>query len=262
MSASAGARLLDGKTALVSGVANRLSIATSIARAYSAHGAALVLTYEGDRTQPEVEKLAAELGHAITAPCDVSSDASIAELRQALSSHGVKLDALVHSIAFARKEELSGKYMATSRAGFALALDISAYSLVVLCREMAELLTPAASVIALTYLGSVRAVPNYNVMGVAKAALESSVRYLAADLGEMGVRVNAISAGPIKTASARAVSGLGTILSEMTKKAPLRRNVSADDVANAAVFLASALSDAITGHVLYVDAGYNVMGMT
>ncbi|HXW76499.1 MAG TPA: enoyl-ACP reductase [Candidatus Eremiobacteraceae bacterium] len=253
--------LLSGKTALVSGIANRWSIAFAIARAFHQHGASLVLTYEGERTQPEVEKQAAEYG-GIAAMCDVGRDESIAALRDLLAGKGVKLDALVHSIAFARKEELSGKYYATSRDGFALALDVSAYSLAALCRELAPLFTEHASVMTMTYLGSVRAVPSYNVMGVAKAALESSVRYLAADLGESGVRVNAISAGPIKTASARAVGGFMSILGEVAAKAPLRRNVSADDVANAAVFLASDLSTAVTGHVLYVDCGYNVIGLS
>ncbi|MBC5823992.1 MAG: SDR family oxidoreductase [Candidatus Eremiobacteraeota bacterium] len=263
MTATESAHLLAGKTALVSGVANRWSIATAIARAYRAHGASLVLTYEGERTKPEVDKLAQELGQSVVAQCDVSADQSIADLHGLLSESGMRLNALVHSIAFARKEELSGKYLATSRAGFALALDVSAYSLVALCRELAPLFSDAASVVALTYLGSVRAVPNYNIMGVAKAALESSVRYLAADLGQMGgVRVNAISAGPIKTASARAVGGFTSILSDVAAKSPLRRNAVADDVANAAVFLASDLSCAITGHVLYVDAGYNIMGIT
>jgi enoyl-[acyl-carrier protein] reductase I len=252
--------LLSGKTALVSGIANRWSIAHAIARAFFDHGASLVLTYEGERTRDDVEKMAADCG-GVAAMCDVSKDESIAALRAFLDGRGTKLDALVHSIAFARKEELAGKYFATSRDGFSLALDVSAYSLVALCRELSPLFGPSASVMAMTYLGSVRAIPNYNVMGVAKAALESSVRYLAADLGAGGTRVNAISAGPIKTASARAVGGFTSILSEVAAKSPLKRNATADDVANAAVFLASDLSSAITGHVLYVDSGYNVVGI-
>ncbi len=254
--------LLSAKTALVLGVANRWSIATAIAVAYHAQGASLVLTYEGERTRDEVEKLGARLGNAAVAQCDVASDESIANLGRFLSSRDTKLDTLVHSLAFARKEELSGKFFATSRAGFAMALDISAYSLAALCRELEPVFADSASVISLTYLGSVRAVPNYNVMGVAKAALESSVRYLAVDLGESrAIRVNAISAGPIKTASARAVGGFTSILGEVEKRSPLRRNVTSADVANAAVFLASDLSSSITGHVLYVDAGYNISGM-
>jgi enoyl-[acyl-carrier protein] reductase I len=254
--------LLAGKTVLVSGIANRWSIAYAVARALSANGAKLVLTYEGERTKGEVEKLGAELGQASVAQCDVGKDESISALRSFLESSGEHLDGLVHSIAFARKEELAGKFFATSRDGFALALDVSAYSLVALVRELHPLFAPRASVMAMTYLGSVRAVKSYNVMGVAKAALESCVRYLALDLGEMGgVRVNAISSGPIKTASARAVGGFTSILGEVAARSPLKRNVTQDDVANAAVFLVSDLSSAITGHVLYVDAGYSVMGI-
>jgi len=254
-------QLLTGKTALVMGVANRWSIASAIAKALHAHGARLALTYEGERTKDEVEKLAAELGDAFSTQCDVAKDESIAALRSALDGVNLKLDTLVHSLAFARRDELGGKYYATSRSGFGLALDISAYSLVALCRELAPLMNDNGSVMAMTYLGSVRAVQNYNVMGVAKAALEASVRYLAADMGERGIRVNGISAGPIKTASARAVSGFSNILSEVAQRAPLRRNVAAEDVANVAVFFASDLSSAVTGHVLYVDAGYNIIGI-
>ena len=254
--------LLSGKTALVLGVANRWSIATAIAKALHQHGASLVHTYEGERTQGEVEKLAAELGAAPSTLCDVASDASIEKLRDFLTSRNLLLNVLVHSIAYAKKEELSGKFFATSREGFRLALDVSAYSLVALCQKLQPLFAPGASVMTMTYLGSVRAVHNYNVMGVAKASLESVVRYLAADLGEMGgVRVNAISAGPLKTASARAVGGFTTILSEVAAKSPLRRNATAEDVANAAVFFASDLSNAVTGQVLYVDAGYNIVGI-
>ncbi len=254
--------LLDGKMACVLGVANRWSIATAIARALHQHGASLILTYEGERTQGEVEKLARELGDAPTTACEVSKDESIGSLREFIAGRGLAVDALVHSLAFARKEELSGKYFATSRSGFSLALDISAYSLAALCRELQPVFAPQASVMAMTYLGSVRAVTNYNVMGVAKAALESSIRYLANDMGELnGVRVNAISAGPIKTASARAVGDFTRILAQVAEKAPLRRNAVAEDVGNAAVFLASGLSSAITGQILYVDAGYNIMGI-
>ncbi|HEV2878371.1 MAG TPA: enoyl-ACP reductase [Candidatus Eremiobacteraceae bacterium] len=254
--------LLTGKKACVLGVANRWSIATAIARALHAHGASVMLTCEGERTRDEVEKLAAELGGGPTTSADVAKDESIAALREFIAQHFGKLDVLVHSLAFARKEELAGKYFGTSRSGFALALDISAYSLVALCRELQPVFAERASVMTMTYFGSVRAVRNYNVMGVAKAALESSVRYLAEDLGELGgIRVNAISAGPIKTASARAVGGFTAILGEVASKSPLRRNATAEDVAGAAVFLASDLSSAITGQVLYVDAGYNILGI-
>ncbi|MBV8263112.1 MAG: enoyl-ACP reductase [Candidatus Eremiobacteraeota bacterium] len=254
--------LLTGKKACVLGVANRWSIATAIAKALHAHGASLILTYEGDRTRGDVEKLAQELGDAPTTVADVATDDSIAALGSFIEQRFGKLDTLVHSLAFARREELAGKYFATSRSGFSLALDISAYSLVALCARLQPLFAERASVMDMTYLGSVRAVRNYNVMGVAKAALESSVRYLAEDLGELGgVRVNAISAGPIKTASARAVGDFSKILSDVAAKAPLRRNAVAEDVAGAAVFLASDLSSAVTGQVLYVDAGYNILGI-
>ena len=254
--------LLTGKKACVLGVANRWSIATAISRGLHAHGASLILTYEGERTRDEVEKLAAELGGGPTTRADVAKDESIAALREFVARHFGTLDVLVHSLAFARKEELAGKYFGTSRAGFALALDISAYSLVALCRELQPIFAERASVIAMTYLGSVRVIRNYNVMGVAKAALESSVRYLAEDLGELGgVRVNAISAGPIKTASARAVGDFSKILAEVSARAPLRRNTTADDVSGAAVFLASDLSSAMTGQVLYVDGGYHILGV-
>jgi enoyl-[acyl-carrier protein] reductase I len=253
--------LLDGKTALVMGVANRWSIATSIAKALHAHGARLALTYEGERTKDEVEKLAAELGGGLALQCDVASDDSLASLRAVLESEYKQIDTLVHSLAFARREELAGKYHATTREGFRIALDISAYSLVALCRELAPIIKPGGSVMTMTYLGSVRAVQNYNVMGVAKAALEASVRYLSIDLGEQGIRVNGISAGPIKTASARAVSGFTNILAEVAQRAPLRRNVSAEDVGNVSVFLSSDLSSAVTGQVIYVDAGYSIVGI-
>jgi enoyl-[acyl-carrier protein] reductase I len=253
--------LLAGKTALVMGVANRWSIATAIAKALHAHGARLALTYEGERTKDEVEKLAGELGGGLALLCDVAKDESLAQLRTTLESKYKTLDVVVHSIAFARKEELAGKYYATSRSGFGVALDVSAFSLVALCRELAPIIAENGSVMTMTYLGSVRAVQNYNVMGVAKAALEASVRYLAVDMGERGIRVNGISAGPIKTASARAVSGFTAILGEVGQRAPLRRNATADDVANMAVFLGSDLSSAVTGQVIYVDAGYNIVGI-
>jgi enoyl-[acyl-carrier protein] reductase I len=253
--------LLSGKKACILGVANRWSIATAIARALHAHGATLALTYEGERTKDEVEKLAAELGGAPSTMADVASDESLDKLAAFVGSALGKLDILVHSLAFARKEELTGKFSATSRSGFRVALDISAYSLVALCQRLTSAFSEHASVMAMTYLGSVRAVRNYNVMGVAKAALESSVRYLAEDLGQAGVRVNAISAGPIKTASARAVGDFTKVLNEVAAKSPLRRNAMAEDVANVAVFLASDLSSAITGQIIYVDAGYNILGI-
>jgi enoyl-[acyl-carrier protein] reductase I len=249
--------LLDGKIALVTGVANRWSIATGIARGLHAHGASLVLTYQGERVQDEVAKLAAELGGARCFPCDVTSDASLAALRDAVGP----LDALVHSIAFVKKEDLAGKVYDTSRDGFALAMDVSAYSLIALVGHLKDNLNDGASVMALTYLGATQIVPNYNVAGIAKAALESIVRYLAFDLGERGIRVNAISAGPISTASSRQVAGFSAMPKKVAAASPLKRAVTAEDVGNCAVYLASDLARAVTADVHFVDAGFHAMGM-
>ena len=253
--------LLDGKVALITGVANRWSIATAIARAFHAHGATLAFVYQGERVKDEVEKLAAELGGGKVYACDVTSDAQLAELAAGLSRDYGRLDVLVHSIAFVNKEDLAGKVYTTSRAGFALALDISSFSLIALVNALSEVLSDGASVIALTYLGATAIVPNYNIAGIAKAALESIVRYLAYDLGERGIRVNAISAGPISTASSRQVKDFKSMIGKVATAAPLRRSISADDVANTAVYLASDLSRAVTADVHFVDAGYHAMGM-
>lgn len=253
--------LLKGKRALVTGVANRWSIATGIARKLHAYGAEVALTYQGDRVKDEVEKLAAELGSAAVFECDVSQDASLASLSDLLAQRFGKLDALVHAIAYANKEDLAGKVFDTSRAGFSLALDVSSYSLIALVKALREQFNDGASIMALTYLGATQVVPNYNLMGIAKAALEAAVRYLAFDLGERGIRVNAISAGPIKTASSRQVGGFSRILDLVPKVAPLRRNVTAEDVGDVAVFLASDLSSAVTADVHFVDAGYHAMGL-
>jgi enoyl-[acyl-carrier protein] reductase I len=254
-------KLLDGKRALVTGVANRWSIATGIARKLHEHGALLALTYQGERVREEVEKLASELGEAPTVECDVSSDESLRRLNDWIEADFGKLDALVHSIAFANKEDLAGKVFDTSRPGFSLALDVSAYSLIALVGALRESFREGASIMALTYLGATQIVPNYNLMGIAKAALEASIRYLAFDLGERKIRVNAISAGPIKTASSRQVGGFSRILDVVPKVAPLHRNVTAEDVGNVAVFLASDLASAVTAEVHFVDAGYHAMGM-
>ncbi len=252
--------LLDGKIALVTGVANRWSIATGIAREMHRHGASIVLTYQGDRVRDEVEKLASELGaHAFL--CDVSSDESLAALAVAVKGEYGRLDALVHSIAFVNKEDLKGKVYTTSRAGFALAADISAYSLIALTNALADVLADGASIMALTYFGSTTIVPNYNVAGIVKAALESIVRYLAYDLGDRGIRVNAISAGPISTASSRQVRDFKKMLDKVAAAAPLRRNVTPEDIGKTAVYLASDLSTAVTADVHFVDAGYHAMGM-
>ena len=253
--------LLEGKRALVTGVANRWSIATGIARKFYEHGATLALTYQGERVKDEVEKLAGELGGAAIVECDVASDASLAAMRDVLAERFGKLDALVHSIAYANKEDLSGKVYDTSRSGFGLSLDVSAYSLIALSQTLREIFNDGASIVALTYLGATQIVPNYNLMGIAKAALEATMRYLAYDLGERGIRVNAISAGPIKTASMRQVGGATRMLDVVPKVAPLRRNVTAEDVGDTAVYLASDLSKVVTADVHFVDAGYHAMGM-
>ncbi|GAC1548289.1 MAG: enoyl-ACP reductase [Candidatus Velthaea sp.] len=250
-------KLLEGKTVLITGVANRWSIATGIARAMYAHGATLAFVYQGERVKDEVEKLAAELGGAPSYECDVTSDAAL----KALAAKAGKLDGLVHSIAFVNKEDLAGKVYETSRAGFSLALEISSYSLIALTGALRENLSDGASIMALTYYGATAIVPNYNIAGIAKAALESIVRYLAYDFGERGIRVNAISAGPIKTASSRQVAGFSGMIGKVSAASPLRRNITADDVGNCAVYLASDLSSSITADVHFVDAGYHAMGM-
>jgi len=249
--------LLDGKTILVTGVANRWSIASGIARKLHEHGARLVLTYQGDRVRDAVEDHAKEFGGAPVFPCDVTDDASL----RALAEQAGPLDGLVHSIAFVKKEDLSGKVYDTSRDGFATALDISAYSLIALVSALKDNFNDGASVMAITYLGATQIVPNYNVAGIAKAALESIVRYLAFDLGERGIRVNAISAGPIKTASSRQVAGFSAMPGKVAAASPLKRNVSIEDVGNCAVYLASELSSQVTADVHFVDAGYHAMGM-
>ena len=253
-------KLLEGKKALVTGVANQWSIATGIARQLHAHGAQLAFTYQGERVKDSVEKIAAEFGGGPVIECDVSSDDSLRATAAQLQSFG-NLDVLVHSIAFADKKDLAGTVYDTTRDGFKLALDVSAYSLLALVNAFRDQLNDNASIMALTYYGSTTIVPNYNLMGIAKAALESCVRYLAFDLGSRGIRVNAISAGPIKTASMRQVSGAVKMLDVVPQMAPLRRNVTADDVGNTAVYLASDLSSAITADIHFVDSGFHAVGM-
>jgi enoyl-[acyl-carrier protein] reductase I len=253
-------KLLEGKKALVTGVANQWSIATGIARQLHAHGAELAFTYQGDRVRDSVEKIAAEFGGGPVVECDVSSDDSLRATAEQLRSFG-PLDVLVHSIAFADKKDLVGTVYDTTRDGFKLALDVSAYSLLALVNAFREQFNDKASIMALTYYGSTTIVPNYNLMGIAKAALESCVRYLAFDLGSRGIRVNAISAGPSKTASMRQVSGAVKMLDVVPQMAPLRRNVTADDVGNTAVYLASDLSAAITADIHFVDSGFHAVGM-
>lgn len=261
-------QLLEGKTALILGVANRWSLAYAIARAFTRENAHVILTYQGDRQKQTVEELAAEIKAAQVLPCDVTQDAQLDALADMLAAdlkgRGVALNAVVHSIAFANREDLSRPFVETSRAGFALAQDVSAYSLVAVARATAPLMAPAdqggGSITTLTYLGSTRVVENYNVMGVAKAALESSVRYLAANLGPSNIRVNAISAGAVKTTSARGIRDLSKMLEGGAKMAPLRRNTDPAEVADTAVFLASDLGRGVTGNIIYVDAGMQIMG--
>ncbi len=253
--------LLEGKCALVLGVANRWSLAYAIADAFRREGASLLLTYQGERQRDAVETLAQELCAAHVFPCDVSQDQELAQLADRLAAGPGRLDAVVHSIAFANREDISRPFVETSRAGFSLAHDISAYSLVAVGRTVAPLMTAGGSITTLTYLGANRVIPNYNVMGVAKAALEASVRYLASDLGPKGIRVNAISAGPVKTASARAIKDFSSILDFVAQRAPLRRNTDPLEVADTAVFLASSLGRGVTGNVLYVDSGFQIMGL-
>ena len=253
--------LLTDKTALVMGVANRWSIAWAVAQALAREGARCVFTFQGERQEKDVRDLAGTLAGSLVLPCDVMRDEELGSLADAIRTQAGGLDAVVHSIAFANREDLGGGFVDTSRAGFTLALEVSAFSFVAVARHLLPVLRPQASLLTLTYIGSTRVMPNYNVMGIAKAALEASVRYLASDLGPRGIRVNAISAGPIKTASARAIQGFSRILEVMEQRAPLRRNTDPAEVADAAVFLASRLARGITGEVLFVDNGFHVTGL-
>ena len=253
--------LLEGKNGLILGVANQRSIAWAIARSTSQAGARLAFTYQGERLEENVRSLAGALPGSVVLPCDVLDPAQVDTVFQSLRDEWGRLDFLVHSIAFAQRADLEGNFSETSREGFRVALEVSAFSLVSLARAAAPLMTEGGSIVALTYLGSVRAVPGYNVMGVAKAALESCVRYLALDLGPRNIRVNAISAGPINTLAARGVSGFTSILGQVRARAPLRRNTEAAEVGDAALFFASHLSRGVTGDVLYVDSGYHILGI-
>jgi enoyl-[acyl-carrier protein] reductase I len=253
-------QLLAGKTALVLGVANKWSIAYAIAQAFRREGAKLLLTYQSQRQKETVEEFGKELGAAEVFDCEVTKDEDLTRLSGRIQAQG-RLDVLVHSIAFANREDLSRPFVETSREGFGLAHDVSAYSLVSVARAVAPSMTEGGSVMTLSYLGASRVMVNYNVMGVAKAALEASMRYLAADLGPRNIRVNAISAGPIKTTSARGVRDFSTMLAKVEERAPLRRNCTPEEVADTAVFLASDLGRGVTGNVLYVDSGFQIMGL-
>ena len=253
------ANLLAGQTALILGIANKWSIAYAIAQSFKREGARLILTYQSERQQKTIEELGAELGADRIIACDVSVDAELEKLAAELA--GERLHTVVHSIAFAGKDELSKPFVETSRAGFALALDVSAYSLVAVSRTLAPLMTEGGAIMTLTYLGSIRVIPNYNVMGVAKAALESCVRYLASNLGPQKIRVNAISAGPIKTTSARGIKDFSKVLDGVAALAPLKRNTDPHEVGDTAVFLASNLGRGVTGNIIFVDAGFQIMGL-
>jgi enoyl-[acyl-carrier protein] reductase I len=251
---------LSGKTAVVFGLANKRSIAWGIAKLMHEAGANLAICYQNERMKADAEELIAELPGASGFQCDVSNDQEIETLFAAFKEKFGKIAILVHAVAYAPVEELRGEFITTSREGFRIAHDVSVYSLIAVSRAAAPLMTEGGSIMTLSYFGAEKVVPNYNVMGVAKAALEATVRYLAWNLGPSNIRVNAISAGPIKTLAARGVGALGDMLKSHADRAPLRRNVDQLEVGGAALFLASDLSSAVTGEVMYVDCGYNIMG--
>jgi enoyl-[acyl-carrier protein] reductase I len=254
-------KLLEGKTALILGIANRWSLAYAIAQAFWREGATIALTYLGDRQKVAIEELSAGMPVAGLWPCDVTKEEDLVALAESLRALGRPLDAVVHSMAFANRDDLSRPFVETGRDGFLLAQEVSAYSLVAVARATAPVMTNGGALMTLTYLGSTRVVPNYNVMGVAKASLEASVRYLSSDLGAQKIRVNAISAGPVKTASARGIKDFNTILEYVATRAPLRRNTDPAEVADTAVFLASDLGRGVTGNTIFVDAGIQIMGL-
>jgi len=254
--------LLEGKIGLVFGVANQRSIAWAIAQAWSREGAKLAFTYQGDRVKENVAELAGAFGpDTLILPCDVTRDEEIAGVFKTVGEKFGKLHLLLHSVAFAPKAALEGEFVNTPREAFRVAHDVSAYSLVALARGAAPLMTDGGSIVAMSYYGAEKVVPHYNVMGVAKAALEASTRYLAYDLGPKKIRVNCISAGPVNTLAARGIAGFTDILKHYEAHAPLKRNVLPDELGAAGVFLASDGAAAITGQVIYVDCGYQIMGM-
>ncbi|MBW4838295.1 MAG: enoyl-ACP reductase FabI [Paenibacillaceae bacterium] len=252
--------LLAGKNVIVMGVANDRSIAWAIAQSLAEQGARLAFTYESERVEGRVRKLAETIPGSLILPCDVTVDEEIDKLADTLRGEFGVLHGLVHSIAFAKGEDLAGEFADTSREGFALANDISVYSLVAVSKRLAPLMTEGGSIMTMTYMGSERVMRNYNVMGVAKAGLEASVRYLANDLGPKNIRVNAVSAGPIRTLAAKGISDFNSILKQVEEKAPLRRTTETAEVGDTAMFLISHLSRGITGEVIFVDGGYNIVG--
>ncbi|PID49640.1 MAG: enoyl-[acyl-carrier-protein] reductase FabI [Proteobacteria bacterium] len=255
---------LSGKRALITGIASNRSIAYGIAQAMHREGAELALTYQNDKLKPRVEKFAEALDAKIVLPCDVSTDAAIENTFKQLGEHWDGFDILVHAIAFAPKEELEGSIVDnTSKEGSQLAHDISAYSFLAIARYARPMMQKRnAAMLTLSYLGAVSAIPNYNVMGMAKASLEAGVRFMAADLGPQGIRVNAISAGPIRTLAASGITGFRKMLDHFEQHAPLRRNVTIEEVGNVAAFLCSDLASGITGEITYVDGGWNILGMS
>ena len=254
---------MKGKRALIVGLASKRSIAWGIAQAFAREGAELAFTYQNEKLKPRVERMAAELNSTITFPLDVANDNEIEAVLPSIKRHWNNLNILVHSIGFAPRDQLSGTYVeSVTREGFQIAHDISSYSLAALAKATFPIMQDQDSaILTLSYLGAVRAIPNYNVMGLAKASLEANVRFLAADLGQKGIRVNGISAGAIKTLAAAGISDFRKMLSHMKKTSPLRRNVTPGDVGNAAAFLCSDLAAGITGEILYVDGGFNTIGM-
>lgn len=253
---------LEGKVGVVFGVANKRSIAWAIALAWHRAGAKLLFNYQGDRLKENVEELTSEFGSDVFLhPCDVADDAQVAEFFAKVREYTPKLDLMLHSVAFAPKEALEGDFISTSREAFLMAHNISAYSLVGLTREAAPLMTEGGSIVAMTYYGAAKVVPHYNVMGVAKASLEASTRYLAYDLGTKKIRVNCISAGPVQTLAARGISGFSSMMKHYEAHAPLKRSCTTEELGHTGVFLASDGAAGITGQVLYVDGGYEIMGM-
>ncbi len=253
--------IMQGKKGLIIGVANNRSIAYGIAKACKREGADVILTYQNDKLKSRVEKVANELGVNNIYPLDVSKPEEIEALKEAIEKDYGKIDFLVHSVAFAPREALDGKFIDTSKSAFNTAMEISVYSLIEVVQKLEPVMNDGASILTLTYLGSTRYIPHYNVMGVAKAALEASVRYLAVDLGERKIRINALSAGPIKTLAASGIGDFSEILKYNEKNSPLMKNVTIDEVGNSGMYLLSDLSSGVTGEVHFVDSGYNIMGM-
>ncbi len=253
--------LLENKVGMIFGVANKRSIAWACAAACAEQGAKMAFTFQAERLKESVDELAGSLNDSLVVPCDVSDQAQVDAAFDAVKAKYGKLDFLIHSIAFAPKEALEGEFVTTTREAFRTALEVSAFSLTQVALAASPLMTDGGSIVTMSYYGAEKVVMNYNVMGVAKAALESSTRYLAADLGKNNIRVNAISAGPINTLSARGVRGTGSLLSYVGERSPLKRNVTAAEVGSTAMFLVSDLSSGITGETIYVDCGYNIMGV-